>query len=210
MAPTVAGKQAERIDGTIKIDASAGEVSFDAIVKGGTNADKTMFTKYSDLRGEVLLFQRLLHCLRKQEAKRRTTRAGHVFIVRQQTALDKPSDSAMVNAATSHNQEEKMQFIKYKPQPDAPGYNPAASYRVCYSNGSGSSRSHACRHPCTNTGKHLVGLMQKIEILYDMLHRQNYPRKKEVHGLYLRVCPIGKVHVDIQFLSTSDCERTHN
>jgi hypothetical protein len=174
MAPTVAGKQAERCDGTIKIGASAGEVSFDAIVKGGTNADKTVFTKYSDLRGEVLLFQRLLHhCLRKQKRRRNVVsleRDTLHSIVRQQTALDKPSGSVMVNADTSHNQEEKMQFIKYKPRPDVPGYNPAASYRVCYSNGSGSSRSHAWRHPCANTGKHLVGLMQKIEILYDMLY----------------------------------------
>jgi hypothetical protein len=131
MAPTVAGKQAERIDGTIKIDASAGEVSFDAIVKGGTNADKTVFTKYSDLRGEVLLFQRLLHhCLRKQKRRRNVVQLErHTVhsIVRQQTALDKPSDSAMANAATSHNHQELMQFIKYKPQPDVPGYNPAAA-----------------------------------------------------------------------------------
>jgi hypothetical protein len=131
MAPTVAGKQAERCDGTIKIGASAGEVSFDAIFKGGTNADKTVFTKYSGLRGEVLLFQRLLHhCLRKQKRRRNVVQLErHTVhsIVRQQTALDKPFDSAMVNAATSHNQEEKKQFIKYKPRPDAPGYSPAAA-----------------------------------------------------------------------------------
>jgi hypothetical protein len=131
MAPTVAGKQAERCDGTIKIGASAGEVSFDAIVKGGTNADKTVFTKYSGLRGEVLLFQRLLHhCLRKQKRRRNVVsleRDTLHSIVRQQTALDKPSGSVMVNADTSHNQEEKMQFIKYKPRPDAPGCSPAAA-----------------------------------------------------------------------------------
>jgi hypothetical protein len=105
-------------------------VSFDAIFKGGTNADKTVFTKYSGLRGEVLLFQRLLHCLRKQKRRRNVVQLErHTVhsIVCQQMALDKPSDSAMVNAATSHNQEEKMQFIKYKPRPDAPGCSPAAA-----------------------------------------------------------------------------------
>jgi hypothetical protein len=92
-------------------------VSFDAIVKGGTNADKTVFTKYSDLRGGpadseavVALPGTRTYTVRKKKRRRRPkqrrTESALGALVSQQTALnDKPSGSAIANAATSHNEE---------------------------------------------------------------------------------------------------------
>eukprot|EP00544_Gedaniella_sp_CCMP2646_P008637 CAMPEP_0202482390 /NCGR_PEP_ID=MMETSP1361-20130828/1799_1 /ASSEMBLY_ACC=CAM_ASM_000849 /TAXON_ID=210615 /ORGANISM="Staurosira complex sp., Strain CCMP2646" /LENGTH=585 /DNA_ID=CAMNT_0049110247 /DNA_START=89 /DNA_END=1846 /DNA_ORIENTATION=- len=131
MAPTVAGKQsASTALVNVEVDDS-GEVSFDAIVKGGTNADKTVFTKYSDLRGGPADPEAVaLPTQEEEEEAKRRTQAALGALVSQQTALDKPSGSALANAATSHNQEQKTQFIKYKRRPDAPGYNSAAAQRV--------------------------------------------------------------------------------
>jgi SNW domain-containing protein 1 len=108
-----------------------GDVSYDAIVKGGTNADKTVYSKYEDLRGGAADPDAVALATREEEeeTKRRTSEALGSLLSKQ-TALDKASGSAMVNAATSQNQEEKTQFIKYTPRPDAPGYNPAAAQRV--------------------------------------------------------------------------------
>lgn len=108
-----------------------GDVSYDAIVKGGTNADKTVYSKYEDLKGGSADPEAVaLPSPEEEEETKRRTQAALQSLLSKQTALDKPSGSAMVNAATSQNQEEKTQFIKYTPRPDAPGYNPAAAQRV--------------------------------------------------------------------------------
>ena len=108
-----------------------GDVSYDAIVKGGTNADKTVYSKYEDLKGGSADPDAVaLPSPEEEEETKRRTQAALQSLLSKQTALDKPSGSAMVNAATSQNQEEKTQFIKYTPRPDAPGYNPAAAQRV--------------------------------------------------------------------------------
>lgn len=127
----VAGKQSTSTAlVNVEVD-EQGEVSFDAIVKGGTNADKTVFTKYSDLRGGPADQDAIaLPTPEEEEATKQRTQAALQGLVSKQTALDKPSGSAMVNAATSQNVESKTQFIKYNPRKDAPGYNPAASSRV--------------------------------------------------------------------------------
>jgi SNW domain-containing protein 1 len=108
-----------------------GEISYDAIVKGGTNSDRTVYSRYEDLRGgEAKPEDVALPTAEEESETADRTQAALEKILAQQTALNKPSGSAMVNAETSKNIEEKTQFIKYTPRPDAPGYNPAAAQRV--------------------------------------------------------------------------------
>lgn len=108
-----------------------GQVSYDAIVKGGTNADKTVFTKHSDLKGgEADPEAVALATPEEEEATKQRTQAALQALLEKKTALDKPSGSAIVNSKTSQNIEEKTEFIKYTPREDAPGYNPAAAQRV--------------------------------------------------------------------------------
>jgi SNW domain-containing protein 1 len=108
-----------------------GEISYDAIVKGGTNAGKTVYTKYDDLRGgEAKPEDVSLPTEQELEETAERTNAALQKLIASKTALNKPSGSAMINADTSKNIEEKTEFIKYTPRPDAPGYNPAAAQRV--------------------------------------------------------------------------------
>jgi SNW domain-containing protein 1 len=108
-----------------------GEISYDAIVKGGTNADKTVYSRYEDLRGGEAKPEDVALPTEQEEAETtQKTQDALQKILAQKTALNKPSGSAIINAETSKDIEEKTQFIKYTPRPDAPGYNPAAAQRV--------------------------------------------------------------------------------
>jgi len=108
-----------------------GEVSYDAIVKGGTNADKTVFSRYEDMVAKEAKEDDVALPTEEEEAETTAkTQAALSMLLSKHTALDKPSGTAILNAQTSQNQEAKTQFIKYTPRPDAPGYNPAAATRV--------------------------------------------------------------------------------
>ena len=108
-----------------------GEVSYDAIVKGGTNSDKTVYSRYEHLRGgEARAEDVALPSSLEEDETASRTRLALQKILESKTALNKPSGSAIANADTSRGIEEKTQFIKYTPRPDAPGYNPAAAQRV--------------------------------------------------------------------------------
>ena len=108
-----------------------GEVSYDAIVKGGTNSDKIVYTKLDDVRGgppdpdEVAL-----PTPDEEAAEMVRTQNALQALLAQKTKLDKPSGSALAHVDASRNLVEKTQFIQYTPNPNAPGYNPAASQRV--------------------------------------------------------------------------------
>jgi SNW domain-containing protein 1 len=108
-----------------------GEISYDAIIKGGTNADKKVYSRHDDLKGgEAKEEDVALPNEEEERAAAERTQLALQNLISKKTALDKPSGSAMVNAESSKNVEEKTQFIKYTPRPDAPGYNPAAAQRV--------------------------------------------------------------------------------
>eukprot|EP00549_Striatella_unipunctata_P004316 CAMPEP_0118688070 /NCGR_PEP_ID=MMETSP0800-20121206/8723_1 /TAXON_ID=210618 ORGANISM="Striatella unipunctata, Strain CCMP2910" /NCGR_SAMPLE_ID=MMETSP0800 /ASSEMBLY_ACC=CAM_ASM_000638 /LENGTH=480 /DNA_ID=CAMNT_0006585303 /DNA_START=128 /DNA_END=1570 /DNA_ORIENTATION=- len=123
---------ANRAEGAIvnvEVD-QAGKVSYDAIVKGGTNSDKLVYSKLSDRKSRDPIDISLPTEQEEQETAARTG-AALMALVSSKVALDKPTGSAMIQAATSQNHEEKTQFIKYTPRPDAPGYNPVtAAQRV--------------------------------------------------------------------------------
>jgi len=108
-----------------------GEISYDAIVKGGTNSDKTVYSRYEDLRGGEAKAKDIMPSTEEEETETANrTQLALQKLLADKNALNKPSGSAIVNADTSKNQEEKTQFIKYTPRPDAPGYNPTAAQRV--------------------------------------------------------------------------------
>jgi SNW domain-containing protein 1 len=115
----------------VEIDADTGKVAYDAIVKRGTNRDKKVYTRLEDLRGGPAREEDIaLPTPEEEQAEAEKTQAALNAILAQKTALDKPSGSALQNAATSTNQGNNTQFIKYTPRPDAPGYNPAAAQRI--------------------------------------------------------------------------------
>ena len=108
-----------------------GKVSYDALVKGGTNSDKLVYSKLSDVKGGPADPDAIaLPTPQEEAATKEKTQAALQALLSSKTALDKPSGSALANAQTSQNQQAKTQFIKYTPRPDAPGYNPAAAQRV--------------------------------------------------------------------------------
>ena len=114
----------------VEID-ETGEVSYDAIVKTGTNSDKTVYSRLEDMQArEAKVEDIALPSTTDEQETALRTQAALERLLADKTALDKPSGSAMINAETSKNLEEKTQFIKYTPRPDAPGYNPAAAQRI--------------------------------------------------------------------------------
>jgi SNW domain-containing protein 1 len=114
----------------VEVDETGG-VSYDAIVKGGTNADKLVYTKLDDMRGgDANPDDIALPTPEEEAAEAERTNAALQALLMKKTALDKASGSAIIQAATSQNIESKTDFIKYTARPDAPGYNPAASTRI--------------------------------------------------------------------------------
>jgi SNW domain-containing protein 1 len=114
----------------VEID-EKGEVSYDAIVKSGTNSDKKVYSRLEDMQAKEAKKEDIsLPSAEDEQATALRTQAALEKLLADKTALSKPSGSAMVNAETSKNIEEKTQFIKYTPRPDAPGFNPAAAQRV--------------------------------------------------------------------------------
>ena len=112
------------------VDAN-GKVSYDAIVTGGTNADKKVYSKHSDLRGCQPSQEDIALPTPENEAStaERTQRALSALISTK-VAMDKPTGSAITAAIDSATAHERTQFIRYTPNENAPGYNPQASQRI--------------------------------------------------------------------------------
>ena len=124
------GASASRAIVNVEVDKN-GDISYDAIVTGGTNSDKKVYSRYEHLRGgEAKAEDVALPSAEEESETANRTQLALQKLLEDKTALNKPSGSAIVNANTSKGIEEKTQFIKYTPRPDAPGYNPAAAQRV--------------------------------------------------------------------------------
>lgn len=110
---------------------STGKVSYDAIVTGGTNADKKVYSKHSDLRGCKPSGEEIALPSQEEEAStaERTQRAL-AALISTKVAMDKPTGSAITAATDSATAHERTQFIRYTPNENAPGYNPQASQRI--------------------------------------------------------------------------------
>jgi len=113
-----------------QVDAT-GKVSYDAIVTGGTNADKKVYSKHSDLRGCRPSGEEI--ALPSQEEETSTaerTQRALAALISTKVAMDKPTGSAITAATDSATAHERTQFIRYTPNENAPGYNPQASQRI--------------------------------------------------------------------------------
>jgi len=113
-----------------QVDAT-GKVSYDAIVTGGTNKDKKVYSKHSDLRGCRPSGEEIALPSEEEETStaERTQRAL-AALISTKVAMDKPTGSAITAATDSATAHERTQFIRYTPNENAPGYNPQASQRI--------------------------------------------------------------------------------
>jgi SNW domain-containing protein 1 len=116
---------------SISVDEN-GRPDYTAIVTSGTNADKLVYSKRSDMRGILTPAAEDIALPSKEEEDATAAKTAMALQSRIATELTlaKPSGSAMMNASMSQNLESKTQFIHYTPSPDAPGYNPIAAKRV--------------------------------------------------------------------------------
>lgn len=112
------------------VDAT-GKVSYDAIVTGGTNSDKKVYSKHADLRGcQPSQADLALPSEADAAAAAARTQSALATLLSSKVAADKPTGSAMTAARDSATAHERTQFIRYTPNEHAPGYNPQASQRV--------------------------------------------------------------------------------
>ena len=110
---------------------STGKVSYDAIVTGGTNADKKVYSKHSDLRGFKPSGEEIaLPTEEEENATAERTKRALAALISTKVAMDKPTGSAITAATDSATAHERTQFIRYTPNENAPGYNPQASQRI--------------------------------------------------------------------------------
>ncbi|KAL9181344.1 hypothetical protein ACHAXT_010149 [Thalassiosira profunda] len=130
-APGVKGRAIITRDTISATVDSEGKVSYDAIVTGGTNADKKVYAKHSDLRGCRPTEEEIALPTEEDEASTaaRTQRAL-AALISSKVAMDKPTGSAIEAAKDSATAHERTQFIRYTPNENAPGYNPQASKRI--------------------------------------------------------------------------------
>jgi SNW domain-containing protein 1 len=126
----LANKQRRQSNALVNVQVDKeGKVSYDAIVKNGTNADKIVYSKLSDMK-ESDADDVALPSEQEEREEAARTEAALGFLLQKKTAFDKPSGSAMIQAATSQNIQAKTKFLNYSANPEAPGYNPAAAKRV--------------------------------------------------------------------------------
>jgi SNW domain-containing protein 1 len=110
---------------------AAGKVSYDAIVTGGTNSNKKVYSKHSDLRGcQPSRDEIAIPTTEEQMSTAERTQRALSALISNKVALDKPTGSAITAATDSATAHERTQFIRYTPNENAPGYNPQASQRI--------------------------------------------------------------------------------
>merc|ERR1719215_320035 len=120
----------------VQIDESTGKVNYDAVVTGGTNSGKKVYTKHNDIvplskNGEMPSADAI--ALPSEEEAKVTadkTQAALQALISNQIESAKPTGSAIMQANTSKDIEKKTQFIHYEADPNAPGYNPQCKTRV--------------------------------------------------------------------------------
>jgi SNW domain-containing protein 1 len=110
----------------VSVDVGAdGAVNFDAIVKQGTNRNKIVHSKLSDLKGgegsEDLLAKPSAEEEAEQAAK---TKNALEALIGGKIAAARPVQHAKNPAM------QEAQYVRYTPNPNAPGFNPNAKQRV--------------------------------------------------------------------------------
>ena len=107
-----------------------GKTSYDSIVKAGTNSNKKVYTSLSDMKAKQGELEVDLPTEDDADAAAARTAAALSVITNQKVAKAKPTSVAMIKAATASGKTDDAQFLKYAPDPNAPGYNPQNKERV--------------------------------------------------------------------------------
>ena len=122
-------KQQQRAIVNVEVDAS-GKTSYDSIVRGGTNSDKKVYTSLRDMKASRNNLEVDMPTNEEEEAAAEKTRMALQLITDSKVAKAKPASAAAVSAATASTRAEDAEFVKYAPDPNAPGFNPNTKERV--------------------------------------------------------------------------------
>eukprot|EP01041_Mallomonas_annulata_P011667 gene11667-24437_t len=124
--PLDMGRPGSKSSAVVAVDLDEkGQVRFDAIVKQGVNKDKLIKTSLEDMKGsegvETLLTMPEVD--EEQETAERTRKALEALL---DGKIMKAKPSTVLTSAGA----EEPTYIRYTPNPNAPGFNPAAKQRV--------------------------------------------------------------------------------
>jgi SNW domain-containing protein 1 len=109
----------------VEVDAK-GEIAYDAIVTGGTNADRIVYTKWEDVRGGAAIPEDIALPTPEEEA----AEAARTQAALQALVAKNSKTSTALTKSNNPDATSTTEFIKYTARPDAPGYNPAAATRI--------------------------------------------------------------------------------
>jgi len=115
----------------VEIGKDGKSVDYTSIVKRGTNSDKTVYAnldamrklKPSEVNVDMPTEAEEIETMNK-------TQAALMKIVGGKIAKSKASGDAVLAAASANANGPRAQFVKYRPDANAPGYNPNAAERV--------------------------------------------------------------------------------
>lgn len=129
--PLNMGRKGEASSGVVplEVDAQTGEVKYDAIVKQGANRNKKVYTSLNSTRendGDDSALS--LPTAEDEEATAAKTQAALGAIVEAKIISARPTHAALEGAKTGGAP--KATYVRYTPNPDAPGYSANAKQRI--------------------------------------------------------------------------------
>ena len=107
-----------------------GRTSYDSIVKAGSNTGKKVYTSLKDMKANPDSLNVELPSTEAEDEAAARTAAALSIITNQKVAKAKPTSVVALQQATASQKGEDAQFLKYQPDPNAPGYNPNNKERV--------------------------------------------------------------------------------
>ncbi|GMI36072.1 hypothetical protein TeGR_g1061, partial [Tetraparma gracilis] len=107
-----------------------GSTRHDSIVTGGTNAGRKVYTGLEAMKPNRKDLNVAAPSEEEERETQERTAAALQAIVGGKVAKSKSSSQANLAAATQSGREDDAQYIKYAPDKNAPGYNPATANRV--------------------------------------------------------------------------------
>lgn len=128
--PLDMGRPGAKSTAVISVDVDeTGEVRYDAIVKHGQNKKKIIQTSLDDMKEKKVDVDKTTLPSAEEEAEvTDKTRMALEMLLHGKIAKAAPGTQG--NTHANNKNKDEPQYIRYTPNPDAPGYNPAAKQRV--------------------------------------------------------------------------------
>jgi SNW domain-containing protein 1 len=124
--PLGMGKPGAKSSAIISVDVDEhGQVRHDAIVKQGSNKDRLVQTSLSDMKEKKGDMDKM--ALPEEEEERSTAERTRLAL---ELLVDGKIKASKPNSVAAPPKEEDPTYIRYTPNPNAPGFNPAAKQRV--------------------------------------------------------------------------------